>query len=154
MELPKLTDAIYSTPLSLMCEAAKYIEQQMVDTSYRGYHITLRYWISLEITTSFHDRRHFHRNDGVPDSDVGVWKYTHGYLKDSKLIVSNVFNSQLMKIDEKGIVRYYDAHTRYNYTIGEIVDSKDDRLYKLVFPGDKGMFAPENVQYIIPMSLL
>lgn len=93
-----------------------------------------------------------HRNVNPRTSDEGFWRYTYASLNKNQLYITIPFTGTAMKVQDNEDW-YYDVYHMDYTSSTKIANSKDERSYKLVFPGSNSMFL-DDVQYIIPTSLL
>lgn len=89
--------------------------------------------------------------DGSRSSDVGQWVYQYGRVYDCTLTISKKYMSAMYDYTSKGLFVRSNGNI---FPVQSLVNSKEERYFKMMIPGNNDMFSSSELRYILPVSLL
>lgn len=110
-----------------------------------------RFWFIARAWFGKHTPDITYPYDGSRNTDLGQWVYQYGKVFDSILTVSKKYMSAVHEYTSNGILVHANGNT---FPVLDIVNSKEERHFKLIIPGDKDMFSNSELKYKLPVSLL
>lgn len=89
--------------------------------------------------------------DGSRNTDLGQWVYQYGKVYDCTLTISKKYMSAVHEYTSNGILVHTNGKT---FPVLDIVNSMEERYFKMLIPGDNNMFSGTELKYKLPVSLL
>lgn len=129
---------------SVIFDAVKHLNQVTQIQSHNRFWFIARAWFGSTPDI-------YYQYDGSRNTDVGQWVYQYGRLFDNTLTVSKKYMSAVHEYTSNGIL----VHTNGKIIpVLDIVNSTEEKYFKLLIPGSKDMFAHSELKYRLPVSLL
>ena len=110
-----------------------------------------RFWFIARQWFGTSDMKFQYPYDGSRSTDIGQWVYQYGKVYDCTLTISKKYMSAVHEYTSNGILVHKNGNT---FPVLDIVNSKEERYFKMMIPGDKDMFSNAELKYKLPVSLL